>query len=240
MASVKEQIARLDAKPVKERALLFLATLAVLLFLWDSIAMQPVHARQRSVMQDIDQKRASIEVLKAEAKAIEERGRRDPDAETKAAIAAARGQIDEARRVIAENQSQLVPPEQIAEVLKSVLARFERLNFVALTGLGSRPVQPGQPAGGPAGETKAEGGVERQSKTAAAVPVRAMAGAWLHGIRLEFSGSYFDMVDYLKALEALSWKFLWEGVSYTVTEYPGGKGTITVNTMSLAPDWIQL
>jgi len=41
-----------------------------------------------------------------------------------------------------------------------------------------------------------------------------------HGIRLQLEGGYFDVYQYLKALEALPRHFYWKGFDYRVVEHP--------------------
>jgi MSHA biogenesis protein MshJ len=59
-----------------------------------------------------------------------------------------------------------------------------------------------------------------------------------HGPRIRFQGDYLQTLSYLQALEALSWRFVWDSVSLSVTEHPESEVTITVYSMSLGEPWM--
>ena len=52
-------------------------------------------------------------------------------------------------------------------------------------------------------------------------------------LRLELEGSYLGTLRYLRALEALPWKFFWESVDYEVIEYPLARVTLQIYTLGL-------
>ena len=53
-----------------------------------------------------------------------------------------------------------------------------------------------------------------------------------HSVVIQLEGSYFDVVDYLSALENLSWKFYWSTLDYRVVKYPKAIVTLEVYTLS--------
>lgn len=53
-----------------------------------------------------------------------------------------------------------------------------------------------------------------------------------HTVVIRLEGGYFDMVDYLSALENLPWKFYWSELDYHVVEYPKAIVTLEVYTLS--------
>lgn len=219
MASVRDAMARIDALPIRERALLFAAAVLLLLWVWHAALLQPLSQRRTQAARDIVQTQHDITTTEQQATAIEKRSAVDLDADNQARAAQLRTQIDEARQQLARDGSQLVPPEKMAEVLEAMISKSGNLSLVALNGLGTSPLGPAAPAQG----------------TAAAVQP---AVAYRHGLRLEFSGPYLDVLEYLRTLESLPWKFLWGSVEYEVSDYPQAKGAIVVYTLSLAPGWI--
>lgn len=56
-------------------------------------------------------------------------------------------------------------------------------------------------------------------------------GYYVHPIEITLQGRYFDIVDYLSALEALPVKYYWRNVDYRVTDYPIAEVTIGVYTL---------
>jgi len=59
-----------------------------------------------------------------------------------------------------------------------------------------------------------------------------------HGVRIEVTGRYFDIINYLKALEALPWKVYWGQVALETEQYPTSKLTLVIYTLSRHTGWI--
>ena len=59
-----------------------------------------------------------------------------------------------------------------------------------------------------------------------------------HAFEIAFSGGYLATLRYLKALEALPWKFVWDSVDYEVVAYPQSTVRLRLHTLSLSEDWI--
>jgi len=231
MASAAQTMARIDALPVRERALLFTAAALLLLWLWNAALLLPLSQQRTQTMEDISQTQNEITSAEQQASDIEKRGIVDPDADNKARMAQLRTQIDEVRQQLVRDGSQLVPPEKMAEVLQTMILKSGKLSLVAINGLGTSPL-------GPAVQSPADAQSGTTAPPQGAAPAPPLAAAYRHGLRLEFSGPYLDMLEYLQTLESLPWKFLWGAVEYEVSEYPKAKGIIVVYTVSLAPAWI--
>jgi MSHA biogenesis protein MshJ len=63
------------------------------------------------------------------------------------------------------------------------------------------------------------------------------AGIYRYGMRIEFRGSYNDIVRYLAALEALPWKVFWGQMNVEMVKYPTLKLVLTVYTLGLSEEW---
>ena len=110
----------------------------------------------------------------------------------------------------------------MAQVLESVLTRFDSLQCIGLEGLGAEPLTK------PTAEAKA----------AASHSANTTHGAYCHGIRIRFAGSYLDAVAYLRALEALPFGFFGDSIELETKGYPRTEGAIVYYTLSLDPGWI--
>ena len=65
-----------------------------------------------------------------------------------------------------------------------------------------------------------------------------LENAYKHGLRIEFEGDYMTTLDYIRGLESLELRFLWDSLEFQVEEYPRSRVSITVFTLSLDQDWI--
>jgi MSHA biogenesis protein MshJ len=53
-----------------------------------------------------------------------------------------------------------------------------------------------------------------------------------------FRSGYFDLLDYLDALERLPQRLFWDGFELRVTQYPQSVLTLTVYTLSPEKSWL--
>lgn len=59
-----------------------------------------------------------------------------------------------------------------------------------------------------------------------------------HTIQMSLQGGYFELRDYLKKLEALSWRFVWQSFNYTSRKYPEGQLDIKIYSLSTEREFI--
>ncbi|MCP5019291.1 MAG: hypothetical protein GY938_29000 [Ketobacter sp.] len=58
------------------------------------------------------------------------------------------------------------------------------------------------------------------------------AAIYRHDLEIKMRGTFFQMRDYLSAVEALPSKLLWDNLEYVVDEYPKGSLVLQVHTLS--------
>ena len=105
----------------------------------------------------------------------------------------------------------LIPAHEMPAVLEALLSRSANLHMLALTSLKPEPLM--------AGEQK--------------------VNLFRHGIRLQLEGGYFDVYQYLKALEALPRHFYWKGFDYRVVEHPKAAVAMEIYTLSTSKEFIR-
>jgi MSHA biogenesis protein MshJ len=227
---------RIDALTLKERVLLLAASVLALLMAWDSLLMQPLYRGKVRLQAEV----ATLQATLAETDALSAdtimQDEADPDVGLRAGLARAEAEMALVEADIRDRIGSMVPPERMAEVLESVLSHFDRLEFLALEGLGVEPVlKPVTTGPATAGDT-ATGG----NATLPAPASEDSGGAYLHGLRIRFAGSYLDALAFLRALETLPWGFYWDRLELETRDYPRAEGSIVVYTLSLDRGWIGL
>ncbi|WP_297481616.1 type 4a pilus biogenesis protein PilO [uncultured Photobacterium sp.] len=103
----------------------------------------------------------------------------------------------------------LVTPAQMTRLLEQVLLHSSQLKLEAMTSLPSQQLIPGNDV-----------------------------GYFIHPVSLNFSGSYFNVVNYLKKLEALPVKYYWLSLNYQVEKYPLANIELKVYTLGENKDFI--
>jgi MSHA biogenesis protein MshJ len=224
MERLEQLLARLDALKAQERALILVASLLVLYVLWDQMLVQPLAARRIQLGTELEVKRQEIATLGEQNRLAIERSRQDPDAANRRKLEAYREQIAGLDAQLAEMTDNLIPADQMAKVIETVLARSAGLTILGVHGLGASSIlevqEPSPPVAGASPSAPGPG------------------AAFKHGVQISFAGSYLDALAYLRALEALPYAFFWDTIDFEVVDYPRATTSIVVYTLSLDSRWM--
>jgi MSHA biogenesis protein MshJ len=105
----------------------------------------------------------------------------------------------------------LVPPERMIEVIRDVLRQRRDIGLISL-----------------------------RSEPVASLLPQSTAGPYLHPVELVLEGRYLDILRYLRALEALHWRFYWKTLELDNAHYPLDRVRIELSTLSLDRTWLGL
>ncbi len=209
------------ARSLRERALMAAGGVAVVVMLFDTLALSPLAVQHKRLAGQVAEARAAIkaseQVLASGREVI------DPDEVKRRYRDGLRKQIAEIDTKLQGLQKQLVPPDQVANLLEGVLARERGLALVSLRKL---PVQQFQTGGGsaPKGDGKGVPNGERS--------------IYQHSFEIEIEGSYTELHGYLAHLEKLPWQLFWGRAALDATKHPRLKMTLTVHTLSMNKVWL--
>lgn len=218
---------RFQTLSVKERIGIVLAIGTVIYALWDFLLMQPMTAREKLLQSNIEQKNQEIMSLADQIQVLANSEEDKKNEQNRQRLEDVIKQLEITDQKLVEVTANLIAPDQMAEVLETLLVKTQGLKVRSLHGLGATPF--------PEIIQKSEDDTDQKNVQDVNLD---MPQAWRHGLRLEFSGSYLDTLDYLQALEALNWKFYWESIELEVDKYPNVNTAIKVYTLSLDEDWI--
>ena len=221
-ARLKVLADRIDALSMRERGAIFLAVMIVLAVIAHSVIFEPLRAEQRRLEQDFKTRQEQTRVADLQVSTLFSPDGKDINAENRTKVAALRQQIKDLDARMDQMTAGVVSPKEMARLMEQMLARRKGLELVRLEALAPMPIE---------SEPKPAGPVE-----AAAMPPDVMV--YRHGMRIELKGRYFEIVDYLKALEGLPWKVFWGEVSLETDKYPVSKVTLVIYTLSRHPGWI--
>lgn len=213
---------RIDALTLRERVMLFAALIAVLLLLLHMMWLSPLLARQGVLRAELQRQQGNMAGISGEIVQRVQRFGADPDAVARARLAALDQETRELAASVRRVQQGVVPPESMVPLLETLLGAHGNLQLVAMNTL---PVSPM--------------GAAAQAPSAAPAPAAAPL-LFRHGVQLTVRGNYLDMVDYMEALQALPTHLFWGNASFDVDEYPNGRLTLTLYTLSLDKKWMTL
>lgn len=210
---------RIDAMSMRERGLIFFAVMVVLYLIAYNVVFGSLRTDQVRLEQDLKSKRQQIQAADQQVAALFSTDGKDLNADNRAKVAALTQQIKELDGQMDRMTAGVVTPKEMAKLIEQMLTRNKNLELVKLEALPSVAIDP-------------------EAKTAATAPVAGQVTVYRHGMRVEFKGRYFDIVEYLKALEGLPWKVFWGEVSLESDKYPVSKVSLVIYTLSRYPGWI--
>ncbi|MFC5510209.1 hypothetical protein ACFPOU_03590 [Massilia jejuensis] len=231
---MKDRLARLatrvDALTLRERVLLFAAVAATCVFHMHFFGLGPMFAKQDALRKQIVQQQNNLAGIDDEIRAKVLASQVDPDAPTRARIAAVRAELDGLATSLRAMQHGLVPPERMAPLVEAILRANGRLQLVSMRTLAVEPVL----------------GTARPRAAAAPAPAPESAGAkpdallYRHGVEVTVRGNYLDMVGYMGALESMPTQLFWGRAQLDAETWPSSRLTLTLYTLSLDAKWMKL
>lgn len=208
----------------REQLLITLVGIVLVLALNDQLFFSPSAGKTAQLNANNEGQAQLLSALEGEHLALAARLAEDPDR-------AARTQLEAAKQRLASQNGRLkaltvdlIPPAQMAGVLREVLAQRPGLHLLSLENL---PAEPAFPI-----KTDAKATVSGE------IPASPAPAIYRHGLRMTVSGDYFTVLEYLKALEQLPWHFYFEGLDYQVQTHPQAEVTLTLYTLSDREAWI--
>ena len=228
----KQYSDRIDAATLRERAMVFAAAVVILVLLMNSLLIEPQLARQKQLGREIAQRQQSIQTLQQQLAKMASERRANPDEADRVRLTDTRKRLAEVDAKLVEEQRKFAPPEQIGPILEEMLSRNRKLKLVDMRTLPVAPLETG--ADKPAAGAK---------PTEAKPPVAKPAGqgqVYRHGVELTVTGTYLDLLAYLKALEKLPNQMYWGKLDLSVAAHPQVTLKLSVYTLSLDPAWMRV
>lgn len=205
---------RVDALTLRERILMLLALLVVFGVLWDSLLMRPLDRSRQRRQDEVASLRAEVERLNLSIEELAGQDQNAADGGLHQQIEVARTGVSDVDKQLGGLTQGLIAPEEMVEVLKQVLARTAPLELISLRSLPAQPLSELMP-----GE---------------ALPSQVFR----HGVELELEGGYLDLVAFLRALDALPWRFYWQDLELEVLDHPRLHVRLTAHTLGREEAWI--
>ncbi|ARW84788.1 MSHA biogenesis protein MshJ [Aeromonas salmonicida] len=152
-----------------------------------------------------------LEIMDLENLGKQARLARDPDQNVREQLVRVEGELGKLDAELKAQTVDLIPAHEMPEVLEALLSRSTNLHMLALTSLAPEPLMAGDQG----------------------------INLFKHGIRLKLEGGYFDVYQYLKALEALPRHFYWKQFDYRVEAHPKAVVEMEIYTLSTSKEFIR-
>lgn len=208
---------KIDNRILRERVLIFLTLLAVIFLLWNFL-VQSKFDRERNALQAEATKIANEQkTLEAQMSTLAMAVASDPAIAKTNQIRSLNTSIAEVEQRLSGLSQGLISAEQLPKVLEDVLLRTSSVKLLQVRTLAATELQ----------LVTAIPGANNQGE-----PAVGGTGVYKHGVLIRVAGSYPQLIQLMTEIEALQWKFYWESLNYTVTQYPNAEIDIRVFTLS--------
>ena len=212
---------RFNAMTLRERAIVSIALLALLVLVWDRLLMEPLRIRKQTLSQEIESIQKTVAML---ADSIEGRAADNPMTvamEQKKSLTESLAAVD---AQLQSTSAGLIAPQRMLAALRDVLDDQQGLRLVSMRNLPVTSLM--APRTEPVGSA------------ASNVAPMAKTGPYVHSLELVVDGSYLDVLRYLQSVEGLPWRFYWQVLELKTTEYPINRVRIRLNTLSMDKEWL--
>ncbi len=204
---------RFDEMSAREKVLIALCGLVTVVMLLFTLVLEPklneVNTNDKQLRNSkLTNQQTEIEILRIQAQL-----KKDPNAEIDQAISQLLTESQHLSMQLSEIIEHLITPSQMTSLLESVLEQQSGIHLVSLQTLPAEPIT--------------------EDKEAS-----QYSGYYVHPVRMELTGDYFSIANYLTKLEGLPASYYWRSFSYNVEDYPKAKLVLEVYTLGSREEFI--
>jgi MSHA biogenesis protein MshJ len=204
---------KFDALNVRERVMVSAALMVALLALVYTMMLEPQLIQQRRAAGVMLQKQSEMRALDAQVQGLAASRSQDPERARRERLAQLRSELTELEARIVAEEKRFTAPSQMRGVVEGVLARSRGVALVEMKTLAVSTL------------------AAKESKERL---------IYRHGLELTVSGSYLDLLAYLRDLEALPTQLYWGALDLDASKYPKLLMKLTVYTLSLERAWLSV
>ncbi|EGR3000592.1 MSHA biogenesis protein MshJ [Vibrio parahaemolyticus] len=209
-SSLEERFEDMSAREKMLVALCGLVTVVMLLF---TLVLEPKLNQISNNERQLSNLKQSNQKTEIDILRVKAQLKKDPNADIDLEISNLLTESQHLSMQLSQIIEHLVTPSQMAGVLESVLEQQSGIHLVSLQTLPSEPIT--------------------EDKEAS-----QYSGYYVHPVRMELTGDYFSIANYLNKLESLPASYFWRSFSYKVEEYPKAKLVLEVYTLGSREEFI--
>ncbi|MBE5181951.1 type II secretion system protein M [Vibrio parahaemolyticus] len=209
-SSLEERFGDMSAREKMLVALCGLVTVVMLLF---TLVLEPKLNQISNNERQLSNLKQSNQKTEIDILRVKAQLKKDPNADIDLEISNLLTESQHLSMQLSQIIEHLVTPSQMVGVLESVLEQQSGIHLVSLQTLLSEPIT--------------------EDKEAS-----QYSGYYVHPVRMELTGDYFSIANYLNKLESLPASYFWRSFSYKVEEYPKAKLVLEVYTLGSREEFI--
>ncbi len=222
---MKALLARWYALNAREQNLALLVAFAVFGMLYVLVVVDPLEAAIKAQHAEVSQLSTQMDDNQSALTDMQGKLAADPNLPYRTRLLAAQDRQSQLQAQLDGQTAALISPQQMKNLLQTLLKEQPGLQLNALNSF-SEPLQLSKPDADKPDADKTD-----------APPVAVL---YRHGVRMQLSGSYFDVLKYLQQVEGSGWRLYWQRLDYRVGEAGPSHAEIEleVYTLSRSAEWI--
>jgi MSHA biogenesis protein MshJ len=234
---------RVDSRNIRERGLLFAVLVIIVIAVTNGLVFKSMIAQQHQLERQMQEDRKVVQTIQTEIEKMVTPASVDPDAENRAKLAKLKADADAADDAVRNLQQGLVSPDQIGKILENILEHQGKLKLISLKKLPLESLAASSsstPPSGPATAAPESKVADRTPNKSTMSPGGPADSIYKHGVEITVRGQYFDILEYLIALEKMPNQVFWANAKLQVKEYPNATLTLDLFTLSLEKKWLSI
>jgi len=222
--AITKIVDQIDSRVLRERVLIFLTLLALVFLIWNFLIQEKIDRQRNDIKMKTDLVIGEQRALETKLSTLTMELATDPAIQKGNELRLLNASISEVEGRLSGLSQGLIGAEQLPKVLEDVLQRTASVKLLQVRTLAATELQleSGKP-------DSTENSAKESAKPGG---VGSGAGVYKHSVLIRVAGNYSQLIQLMTEIEALNWKFYWESLDYTVTEYPNAEIDIRVFTLS--------
>lgn len=221
-------VGNIESRAQLEKIIVLTVVVAGLALGYLTFAFDPVRAEIALIENQISNVSRQIEAQQVAYAGMVEANQEDPNKFANDRLGIVARQQTELDREIEGLAGNLITPADMTSVLRSVLERQEGLQLVSFQNIAAAPLR--------TGISEAEERLSGESTNSNQPNVSGQV--FEHGLSIQFRGSFFDTLLYLRYLEDITGSFFWDSITFSRQEWPQATVTLQIHTLSLNAGFI--
>lgn len=215
-----------NARRRGEKLLILVMALAFVGLIWLELAYDPLSTNNEQLQARIASTERQIAAQQTAYASMLAASQEDPNKFANDRLLVIQREQTLLEEQIGDLAGDLVSPNQMTQILTTVLAQQSGLQLVTFRNEEAQPLRVGL---GNTAEVLAQTGAVNLEQTLE----RNIAGqVYEHGLIIEFEGDFFSTLRYLRFLEEITGSFFWDEITFRQLEWPNASVTLEIHTLS--------
>lgn len=213
-SSFKPYAAKFDALSLRERFLFGVTTIVVISLAWWHFYAEPVRIETKILVEENNRINAEVNRTRTAIKDIRETIAAGVNKDKEIKLVQLRKALEAVEERLRLKTIELIDPEKMFSLMTQLIYKESRLKLQSLK--------------------------RREVKPAITLPEGQQddAGIYRHVLEVKFSGKFSDILKYMKSMEALDWKLIWDEIEIVSEEYPLIIVKVVISTLSTRKEWV--